>query len=84
MSGRGVSDWIAVRQDQQGLASRAYGVKRGADITNLSAAAMDAWVARAASAHELWAKEMDQRGHDGAALVAFLKQTARKYQAMAK
>lgn len=84
VSGRGISNWIAHRQDIVGGESRAYGVKRGADIDTLSPEALQRWTARAASAHELWAKEMDKRGHKGAEMLAYLKATAKKHQMKAK
>ncbi len=83
-SGRELSNWIAVRQDRVGMESREYGLKRGADISQLSGAALDVWIARASTAHDLWAKEMDRRGHNGAEMLAFLKKTAAKHQAMKK
>ena len=83
-SGREVGNWIAVEQDKGGADSRAYGLKRGAVINQVSKAAMGAWVARASGAQNLWVKEMDKRGLNGAELLAFLKKTAKKYQTTAK
>lgn len=84
VSGREISKWIGIRQDSVGAESRAYGVKRGADINHLSKAALDRWVARASASHNLWAKEMDERGFNGAEMLAYLKKTAKKHQMMAK
>lgn len=84
VSGREISRWIAHRQDIVGAESRAYGVKRGTDINTLSAAALQRWTARATSAHDLWAKDMDKRGHNGGEMIAWLKAAAKKHQTMAK
>ena len=84
VSTRETSDWIAVRQDRQGQLSREYGVKKGAEIGRLSKEALDRWIARATASHEVWIKEMDKRGYKGAEMLAFLKKTAKKYQAEAR
>ena len=84
VSGREISQWISHRQDIEGRKSREYGVKRGAKISTLSPAALEQWTARATTSHDLWAKEMDKRGHKGAEMLAFLKAAAMKHQKMAK
>ena len=84
VSGREISQWISHRQDIEGRKSREYGVKRGAKISTLSPAALEQWTARATTSHDLWAKEMDKRGHKGAEMLAFLKAAAKKHQKMAK
>ena len=81
---RKTSDWIAIQQDKVGAESLAYGLKRGADVTNLSKAEMAPWVNRAKSAHDLWVKELNQKGFNGAERLAFLKKTIAKYEKMTK